>query len=91
MEWQPIETAPKDGQNCIVGGYFADNPFQFETMLLWWDSNNELNIGDKDKQNWVYNPQWVVPFGKSIDELDVRFYPTKWLPLPPGGLTHAIY
>ena len=65
-EWQPIETAPKDGSSIIV----CDSKIGFVCEACWWDSwySNKNNTG------------WMIAncdeeYGHYIDA-------THWMPLP---------
>jgi len=79
MNWQPIETAPKDGTAILVWhpephvsrpadelGTYADN----QTILIaWWHDygtgNGHFYIDEKDSTG---DHDWM--------------YPTHWMPLP---------
>lgn len=73
IEWQPIETAPKDG-TCILICKATDadgEPIVGETFGLfvhraaWWDFDNA----------------WIV-YNSVFQELPAFFEPTHWMPLP---------
>jgi len=78
--WQPIETAPKDGREIIVGVDIAstwiarnawfrkieDNPHEFdETDIGWWSYKSSV----------------------TQEMLEGIFTPTHWIPMPtpPNG------
>jgi hypothetical protein len=81
-EWQPIETAPKDGTAVLLcwainaGGKPIDwrtDPTTadvFVQVAAWW-------AGDND---------WIV-YCSMVREPSLHFKPTHWMPLPPppGG------
>lgn len=67
-EWQPIETAPKNGHPIIAyqpgGVYGSGISYPPSVGLAWWraaDANNPAH--------------WEGP-------LNPRDYPTHWMPLP---------
>ena len=73
MEWQPIETAPKDGTFMILSGYKYNNEWR-------------AAIADVFVMNarWVAYGRWCGRYeewtGSRVDEL---YPPTHWMPLPP--------
>jgi hypothetical protein len=79
-EWQPIETAPKDGTKLLMSVFFPGDticePFT-EVTIGYWDHGNAL---DDPESIWHREPDWDVP---TIGD------PTHWMPLPapPTGDT----
>ena len=69
MEWQPIETAPKDGSFVILGYYGRGSCGGVE--VGWWE------IPPDGREAGWYNG--------GFRSLDTRAHPTHWmlLPLPP--------
>jgi hypothetical protein len=67
MEWQPIESAPKDGQYVIVT-YFPANG-RAPVRISWW-GKYQIESGD-----WFDG--WRISHRKPL-----RFSPTHWMPLP---------
>jgi len=68
-EWQPIETAPKDGTDIIV--MYIDIATQFVRIAFWLDYEWDPSI----------NGWWTYDCGE--DELMAPIYaPTHWMPLP---------
>mgnify|MGYP001043157719 CR=1 FL=1 len=70
-DWQPIETAPKDGSSIILftrweGDVICPGPFD-EIQIGYWDVGN--NTGDI----WHREPGW------SLDKIGTA---THWMPLP---------
>lgn len=66
-EWQPIETAPKDGSS----------------VLLWseaWDMSWGVVIGSYDAGAWVTSEGQTADDDE--DEFG-SIAPTHWMPLPP--------
>lgn len=41
--WQPIETAPKDGTKVLA---WADNPCWSEPAIAFWGRSNPLNMAE---------------------------------------------
>lgn len=73
-EWQPIETAPKDGTWIIVfGGYAADDDADRTFAIVQW--SNYLNCG-KTYPRWMFAWYDGGYYGRYYD-------PTHWMPLPP--------
>jgi hypothetical protein len=67
-EWQPIETAPKDGQYVIV--YSPNNP-------------TDYGIESVQVAHWcMYGSGWIVGAFDYEDSGWFRTHPTHWMPLP---------
>lgn len=74
-EWQPIETAPKDGTRIIlaqnggveVGSWHAEDSGYYETIS---------STASERKQRWV---QTSDGYWTGLDEI---YDPTHWMPLP---------
>jgi hypothetical protein len=67
-EWQPIETAPKDGQTILafVRGFRSDMEIYWIGTICW----DALCLGSpKPEPNWMFMP-WDGG------------QPTHWMPLP---------
>ncbi len=43
MEWQDIETAPKDG-TVIIGAIFSDRDWETKVVRCWWQPEFEAFI-----------------------------------------------
>lgn len=79
-EWQPIETAPKDGTTVIVG---------FDIASVWivrsacwddgqgWDSTGFDSLDEA--RGW-----WSYCNSVSSEKLEGIYEPTHWMPLPPA-------
>lgn len=73
MEWQPIETAPKDGTEVLIaGGTYSDGwnteiPFRGVSIAYWYRCHDAHWRGD-DLQA---HDEWR------------EHKPTHWMPLPP--------
>jgi hypothetical protein len=67
MKWQPIETAPKDGAECLVYGKWEGEVYGAYKGLLAGVAS--FNYG-----------QWSLTLG---DCYSCTCNPTHWMPLPP--------
>ena len=65
-EWQPIETAPKDGTRVLLAGIYGGIGIGFYGPKY---STYGVNYGDA----WGYGTNWSNTFGVE---------PTHWTPLP---------
>lgn len=70
MEWQPIETAPKDGARVDLWG----------KNMLRWDRGGEriVNVAWGKVTDWMGTERYDWMHGRGED-----FKPTHWMPLPP--------
>jgi len=69
-EWQPIETAPKDGSDVLV--YCSDTG---EQMTAYWDTEAVA----------ACNPSLPLPlwcYARWINNEPIYCIPTHWMPLP---------
>ena len=71
MEWQPIETAPKDGTEVLL----FDTAFK-KVVIGWYgvDYNNSNN----NEKEWLYGEGDDYSCGYYYTPCD----PTHWMPLP---------
>lgn len=75
-QWQPIETAPQDGTEILLGHWFAEgNGYWGDPRWLWQAS------GRIDEEG-----VWVDFVDDHINPVNFRSV-THWMPLPkpPGG------
>jgi hypothetical protein len=82
MNWQPIETAPKDGTDIIVG-------FDFATVWIvhvaWWRAEGiENGCESPDDIGW-----WSYVRHITQEKLDGYHTPTHWISLPPPPTSAA--
>jgi len=71
MNWQPIETAPKDGTEIIAAvRYPADENFWgvWQTFFVYWDTEFEGHPNG----TWAFDYENPIMSGK----------PTHWMPMP---------
>ena len=73
MEWQPIETAPKDGTYLLL--YFPE--LRQPVSIEHWSNVVHTNHGKETyrREGWSSPTILIPPGGKS-------FLPTHWMPLP---------
>lgn len=77
MNWQPFETAPKDG-NAFLAFYLDDSedPEEAKCLSVAYVISWEDHHGDGGRNFW-----WtLLPEG---DPLETSRMPTHWMPLPP--------
>jgi hypothetical protein len=76
--WQPIETAPKDGTDIIVGYDFATVWIVHAAFWRQVDDNlRALDWTDEDTGWWSY-----INGSVTQEQLDGPRAPTHWMPLP---------
>lgn len=68
MDWQPIETAPRDGGVLVTGG-----ELRVPVCAIWWDAKN----------SWVLAFEAKSDAGHEI-RFSAIVFPTHWAPLPEG-------
>ena len=73
-EWQPIETAPKDGTSVLVGGGTLID--QSETYP------QPLPLSTPETAYFAYLDGWIIGNSETYWEYLIAF-PTHWQPLPP--------
>jgi len=78
-EWQPIESAPRDGTRIRLG--HEQEPGSMKAVSIF------KTFGHWDGRRWVLSAFFVIPVGKHGMMTE---HPTHWLPEPPttkGDLT----
>ena len=95
-EWQPIETAPKDGRHVVLGVSYGRNGHPRVCVAYWkQDRYRPWIMMDENTQvrgDWRDSSRWVQAFSEddAISEINdedeghsVRhFDATHWMPLP---------
>jgi hypothetical protein len=78
MEWQPIETAPRDGTQILMyggkPGYDYDGAIEPVCFTAWWE---QFRLPDRNGQTGMWR----------FCSYDSGYYgewenPTHWMPLP---------
>lgn len=74
-EWQPIETAPREGRNILL---WAATDVAEDGTIRNWKMATGFYMGPEVGGNWNWEGRWLEPW-------DAR--PTHWqpLPTPPAG------
>jgi hypothetical protein len=77
--WLPIETAPRDGTNIIVG---FDSASVWIVHVAWWREmedwmRNDPQWSEEDVGWWSYTKHSVTQ-----EKLEDHRMPTHWMPLP---------
>jgi hypothetical protein len=79
MDWQPIETAPRDGTRILVGGY-SPNRDEHYVYLAWWAIPHEAAL---PRQGY-----WRYDGDKACLDASIHSHGAAyWMPLPepPSG------
>lgn len=74
-EWQPIETAPKDGQYIIAGRFRNGDELCWVKHSRWMAAQEIAEFEGGDEED--YEAAWAD--GEDAGE---PCYPTHWMPLP---------
>ncbi|HYF54177.1 MAG TPA: hypothetical protein VEA41_07955, partial [Salinarimonas sp.] len=78
MSWEPIETAPKDGTEIIVG---VDIATVWIARNAWWDDGEAWDTQGFDSQaeaaGW-----WSPTSSVGQQKLAGLYEPTHWMPMP---------
>lgn len=81
INWQPIETAPKDGTHILGYGELTEDKEENESWLLhyeeiWWEEQKVNVWKNQDERTRVLvEEDWSHWTATAI-------YPTHWMPLP---------
>jgi len=75
MEWQPIETAPKDGTKVLIVN--SDGAIDVAGYVVQWDEHSELVRKARDGD--VYR---TVREDTGYWDTETAYWPTHWMPLP---------
>ena len=84
MDWQPIETAPKDGTSLLLIAATYRNPVP---MIGHWGQNNAWDeeyhwlLGETD--DWPTKRASKFRKRAAAEMLGIISTPTHWMPLPP--------
>lgn len=79
-EWQPIETAPKDGQTILVCRDCHHDDYHAWVATAFWGDRYAGTIAD-DPKNYIW-----ANWNEGMDENDIWAECTgitHWMPLPP--------
>jgi hypothetical protein len=81
MEWQPIETAPKDGRKLIL--FYMNRNNKARTVMATWVTDEEAAETDTDGVG--LEAGWYESIDNWSDYSQVAIFegePTHWMPLP---------
>lgn len=85
QEWQPIETAPKDGSRIL----FYDSMSSGLIFAGWWDEKFDLKYEEGSDEE-TYIGAWTDDAVESFSyEETCSYEPTHWKPLPRPPLTQT--
>jgi hypothetical protein len=84
MDWQPIESAPKDGTDVLVLLDCASVPV---VHLAWWRSREEWELSGQYCGGWDSAAEWegwwsYTQNSTTQEKLDGYRLPTHWMPMP---------
>lgn len=81
IEWQPIETAPKDGTRVLLG--FERNRSNIE--IGWWEDSEHRRFGQivSETHEW----RQLNPYAHLSQALPPQ--PKWWMPIPPLPVCEA--
>lgn len=81
-EWQPIETAPKDGSRVLVAWVDRGNG-EWHQRCVWWGKKFDISGYDESNELTLWRSEWTDGCVESFGYEEVRAYePTHWMPLP---------
>ena len=80
MEWQPIETAPKDDEAILITLHNARGEYVGQSVVYWSTYDNE---GYADEGHWHCNASKHVS-----DRVSYTSPLSHWMPLPPPPANH---
>lgn len=78
LDWQPIETAPKDGTSVLVGRWFTKTANGYPPKWL-----SDLGEYEQSADSSEYGPGWDWRWWSNWDDGQ----PTHWMPLPAPPVT----
>ena len=95
-EWQPIETAPKDGRLILLGVDYQRGGYDRVRCGFWlhssrerWilkDQNTQVRGGNEDTSHWrifLSEDAGCTEWADADEGVFIRYFePTHWLPLP---------
>lgn len=91
LQWQPIESAPKDGRTIIGYSAAVGEPMLVRFIaphefLTTGECEMKLNVPDfgalKEVEEWLYREAWFYADFVVGDICDSACQPTHWQPLP---------
>lgn len=74
MDWQPIETAPKDGTRIFL--FFPE--WRHSVQPGHWLDSKEIRYGKIYRES----AQWIVEGSAFFSIHERKLEPTHWMPLP---------
>jgi hypothetical protein len=89
MDWQPIETAPKDGNKIIL--YYQNRHNFGRTVMGCWVTDEQANETDTDGVG--LEAGWYEQIDNWDDYAQIAIHegePTHWMPLPKPPIAHGI-
>lgn len=82
QEWQPIETAPKDGQRILIGWWEDPDHESWQARAAYWEDAFECAWSEEIEDNLPV-AAWTDDAVASFAYEETHSYqPTHWMPLP---------
>lgn len=79
MEWQPIDTAPRDGTAILAKMENKAYRYTMPFVVFWGNSREESGDMPALPPNSTIERDWLLA---GSEDYSLLYYPTHWMPLP---------